>query len=229
MVRKVQVYADGADLAEIKRLGNAVCGYTTNPSLLKSAGVVDYETFAKTALQYAAPAPVSFEVLSDDLDEMERQARIIASWGDRAVVKIPIVNSRGESTVDVIRRLSEDRIWLNVTAVMTGADVCRAVAALRNSGHIISIFAGRIADTGRDPETVVRDAAMFAHPAGQKILWASTREVFNWVQAERSGADIITMTPAMIEKMLAFEGKNLDHYTRETVQQFAKDAEGLEL
>lgn len=228
-MRKIQVYADGADLAEIKRLGSAVSGFTTNPSLLKAAGVVSYEAFAKEALLHASPSPVSFEVLSDDLDEMEKQARIIASWSERAVVKIPIVNSRGELTTDVIRRLSADRIRLNVTAILTGSDACRAVAALRYSGHIISIFAGRIADTGRDPEMTIRDAAAIAHPSGQKILWASTREVFNWVQAERSGADIITMTPAMIEKMLAFEGKSLDQYTRETVRQFARDAEGLEL
>lgn len=229
MVRKIEVYADGADLKEIIRLGNSVCGFTSNPSLMKKAGIVGYEEFAKTAMEAAGGRSVSFEVLSDDFDEMEAQGRKIASWGAQAVVKVPIVNSRGESTAPVISSLSADGIPLNVTAVMSGADFCRAMAALRSRGNIISIFAGRIADTGRDPEVFVRDAARLNETSGQRILWASTREVFNVVQAERSGAHIITMTPDMIEKLVKFDGYDLEHYTLDTVRQFARDAEGMTL
>lgn len=229
MVRKIQVYADGADLQDIVALRHVVTGYTTNPSLCAKAGVSNMADFAREAMKRADGRPVSFEVIADDLDEMERQGRIIASWGPQAVVKVPIVNSEGESTAIVLRRLSEDGIRLNVTAIMTTADACRAIVSLRGPGHIISIFAGRIADTGRDPEVIVRDASRLAQPSGQIILWASTREVFNVVQAERSGAGIITMTPAMIDKMQKFDGYNLEHYTLDTVRQFARDAEGMTL
>lgn len=229
MVRKIEVYADGADLDCIRRLGNTVAGFTSNPSLMKQAGIGEYEKFAKAALKAAGGRPVSFEVISDDFGEMERQGRLIASWGAQAVVKVPIVNSRGESAAPVISSLSADGIPLNVTAVMSGADFCRAIAALRSRGNIISIFAGRIADTGRDPEVFVRDAARLNETSGQRILWASTREVFNVVQAERSGAHIITMTPELIDKMKRYDGYNLEHYTLDTVRQFARDAKGVTL
>ena len=154
----------------------------------------------------------------------EDQARGLFARLDQARTREDFV-----AAAPVLQALSADGIRLNVTAIMTSADACRAIVALRGTGHIISILAGRIADTGRDPEVIVRDAVRLAETSGQRILWASTREVFNVVQAERSGADIITMTPDMIDKMIKFDGYNLENYTLDTVRQFARDAEGMTL
>lgn len=216
------IYADGADLENIARLSDKVAGYTTNPSLLRKSGVKDYREFALRVLEVAQGKPVSFEVFADDLEEMVRQAKIISSWGPNVYVKIPITNSEGESTIPVIRELRNSGIPQNVTAVFT-------VDQIRNLYldplDIVSIFAGRIADTGIDPEETMINARK---ELGCKLLWASAREPFNVVQASRCGCDIITLAPEMIDKLSGF-GRDLTEYSLETVKQFKRDAEGLTL
>jgi transaldolase len=223
----IKVYADGADLDAIRSL-KGISGYTTNPTLCRKAGIGDYRAFGLQVLEEAAPLPVSLEVFSDDPVEMEREARAIASWGVNAVVKIPVMNSRGEFTGPVIEALSRDGVPINVTAVFTIPQVKQIVWSLRGPGALISIFAGRIADAGVDPEPIVAEAAKIAKPCGASVLWASTREVFNIVQAERCGAGVITMTPDLIAKLKKF-GRDLTAYSLETCQQFKKDAEGFSI
>lgn len=224
----VKIYLDGADLATMKILAGSVDGVTTNPSLMKKAGITEYRSFARAVLDAVGGKPVSFEVLADDLPGMERQAREIAAWGDNVYVKVPVTNSKGEFSGPVIAALSEDGIKLNVTAVFSYGQVQRVWGALERPGSIVSIFAGRIADTGVDPEPLVRQFAEIAHRNGTRILWASAREVFNVVQAERCGCDIITLAPDMIRKLDDF-GRDLTAYSLETVRQFYKDAEGISL
>lgn len=227
----VAIYADCADLASIATLARDqslwLAGLTTNPTLLKKSGISDYAKFARTVLKLTDGVPVSFEVFSDDLDEMEKQARIISAWGESVFVKIPITNSYGISTAEVLRRLTIDGIKVNVTAVMTLEQTQTALASLRDPGNIVSIFAGRVADTGVDPEPMISEAKRMAS-GRQLILWASAREVFNVCQASRSGADIITLSPELLAKMKGF-GRDLTAYSLETVQQFKKDAEGITL
>lgn len=224
----VKLYADGADLETMVRVAPRVEGFTCNPSLMKQAGITDYKTFAKEVLKIADGKPVSFEVLCDEPREMLRQGREIASWGRNVFVKIPVMNTEGKSCKDVIQKLSAENIKVNVTAVMTHAQVATAMYGIGGHPGIVSIFAGRIADTGRDPIPTIRYAKTFCSGSHMRVLWASVREVFNVEQASIAGADIITMTPAFLDK-LSNLGRDLDKVSRETVQQFYKDAEGIKL
>lgn len=235
MVKQLKVYADGADVATIKSLAAFphIKGFTTNPSLMRKARIDDYYAFGYDALIAAGGKPVSFEVFADDPAGMERQARTIAKWGVPtypAVVKIPVTNTRGVSTADLVSALTGDGIRVNVTAITMLEQATDVIDAIRGPGSIVSIFAGRIADTGVDPEPIMRDAATYAHESESKpeVLWASTREVFNFVQAERSGCDIITMTPELLAKLSLF-GRDLAEYSLETVKQFHNDARGFNL
>lgn len=223
--RKIQVFTDGAVLAEmLEWRDKGIKGFTTNPTLMKKAEVTDYEAFAKQALKEIPDLPISFEVFADEFSEMERQARLISSWGANVYVKIPITNTRGEPSTSLIARLSED-MMLNITAILTLSQVKQAAQALSNShASIISVFAGRIADTQRDPIPIMTEAARWLSENAPKaqLLWASPREVLNIKQAEDCGCQIITATPDVLKK-LELQGKPLDRYSLETVQMFYKD------
>ena len=223
----IHIYADGADLESIKqsKKNPLIKGFTTNPTLMRQAGVTDYESFAKAALQVVEGAPLSLEVFSDDFNEMEWQARKIASWGKNVNVKIPITNTKGESAAPLVKSLSADGIICNITAMFTLAQVQEIVDVLNlNCEAIISVFAGRIADTGVDPMPLMRDAAAIcsAKPKA-KLLWASPREVLNVVQANDVGCKIITVTPDLLKKVASFN-KDLTQFSVETVQMFYNDA-----
>lgn len=218
---------DGADLQQMKAFAEQpyIKGFTTNPSLLRKSGISDYALFAQQALNCAGSLPVSFEVLADDFIVMEQEARIIAQWGKNSYVKIPISNSRGESSIPLIRSLSQENIPLNITAVMTLPQVEKIAAALANSSRaVVSIFAGRIADTGRDPIPIMQQSAaiLAAHP-NVELLWASTREVLNIFHAQASGCHIITVTSDILSKLSLLD-KDLDEFSVETVQMFRRDA-----
>lgn len=201
-----------------------ISGFTTNPTLMRREGVTNYAPWAKSVIHSAGGKPVSFEVLADDLGVMHAQARLIASWGENVYVKIPITNTKGQSTAPVIWDLAQQGVAVNVTAVTTIDQVCAARDALIGAKGIISIFAGRIADTGKDPMRVVNAAVdMAANFDWIKILWASTREVYNILQADQVGCHIITVTPEILAK-LPLLGKDLDELSLETVKQFYDDA-----
>jgi transaldolase len=226
---KIKIFADGAVLADMVALyrgGSGVNGFTTNPTLMKKAGVRDYERFAKDALAEITDLPISFEVFSDELAEMERQARKIASWGDNVYVKIPVTNTKSVSTAPILKRLSAAGIRLNVTAVFTPIQVEHLVQHLSpTTPCIISIFAGRIANAGVDPMPIMKRAVEIAKvlPACE-VLWASPREALNVIQAEECGCHIITMTPDILAGLKTF-GKDLTQYSLETVQMFYQDAQ----
>jgi len=225
--RGIVVFADGANLADMRALHRAgvVQGFTTNPTLMRQSGVSDYAAFARDVLAEISDVPVSFEVFADEFPEMERQARLISGWGSNVYVKIPITNTRGESSCGIVRRLSADGIRLNVTALLTLSQVREVCGALSPKvPAIISIFAGRVADTGLDPVPVMREAVMIAHalPLAQ-ILWASPREVLNVYQAAECGCHIVTATKPLLDK-LSMRGKDLTELSRETVQMFFDDA-----
>ncbi len=225
--RKIQVFTDGAVLAEmLEWRDKGIKGFTTNPTLMKKAEVGDYEVFAKEVLKEIPDLPISFEVFADEFSEMERQARLISAWGKNVYVKIPITNTKGESSAPLIARLSED-MMLNVTAILTLSQVKEAAQALSTSHpSIISVFAGRIADTQRDPVPIMSEAARWLKenaPRAQ-LLWASPREVLNVNQAEECGCQIITATPDVLKK-LELQGKPLDQYSLETVQMFFNDGQ----
>jgi transaldolase len=226
---KVKVYADGADRASMMDLykNPIVKGFTTNPSLMKSAGVKDYVGFAKELLAQIPDRPISFEVFADDLPEMKRQGLELKSWGKNVYVKIPVTNSQGYSTASLVHELSHQGVHLNVTALFTLDQVWEVTQALKGGApSVVSVFAGRIADTGRDPMPLMQAAVEMCRSSDSNIelLWASTREPWNIVQAELCGADIITATPDQIKKMSLFN-KDLRQYSLETVQTFKKDAE----
>ena len=222
----MKIYLDGADLDTM--LQYDVAGYTSNPSLCRKAGITDYKSFGKMLSAKAVTKPVSLEVLADDFPTMESPAREIASWGENVYVKIPVTNTLGYSTGLLVYKLSNRGINVNVTALMTMGQI-RAMARflVPQTPAILSIFAGRIADTGRDPVPFITAANQCKHDKTE-ILWASTREVYNVKQAEQAGADIITMTPDLIKKMELF-GKDLADYSAETVAMFYNDAKGIEL
>lgn len=227
---KVQVYADGASIKDMVDIYNEglVQGFTTNPSLMKQAGVTDYKEFAKEVVKAIPDQSISFEVFGDDHETMEEEAKIISELGDNVFVKIPIMNSKGESSIPLIKKLSEAGVNLNVTAIFTIEQVKETVDAVsENSETIVSVFAGRIADTGVDPMPIMREAAEICHSKKNvMLLWASTREALNIVQADEVGADIITAPNAIIKKMKDF-GKDLEEYSLETVQAFIKDIDSL--
>ena len=224
---KVKLFADGADLAGIKEMASnpAIKGFTTNPTLMRKAGIADYKGFALQALQLVGGRPISFEVFADEFGEMESQAHEIASWGRNVYVKIPVTNTDGEFAGPVIERLSRAGVQVNVTALMTVDQVKRVTERLApDTPAIISVFAGRIADTGRDPMPIMAEAVsvMRARPRSE-LIWASPRELLNIVQAEQVGCHIITATNDILKK-LPLLGKDLDAYSLETVEMFYKDA-----
>jgi len=224
---KVKVFADGADLGGIIEMykNPFIKGFTTNPTLMRKAGITDYEGFARKLLEQVTDRPVSFEVFADDFPAMISQGRKIASWGKNVNVKVPVMNTKGEFAGPVLKALSAEGVILNVTAIMT-VDQVRAVAAELNEAvaAIVSVFAGRVADTGIDPipHMTACKEALRPRPKAE-LLWASPREVLNIFQADQVGCDIITCTNDMIAK-LALTGKDLMEYSRETVQMFYKDA-----
>ena len=221
------IYADTADLDDIGWLMSApnIKGLTTNPALMKKYGIDNYREFAIRVLEYT-DKPVSFEVFSDDFQGMYNQAQEIDKWGANVYVKIPVTNTKGESCAPLMKILGDEGIKVNATAIMTMQQIDTVARSLVGPS-ILSIFAGRIADTGRDPVPFITQA-IHVKKDETKILWASTREVLNVKQAEMAGADIITMTPDLIRKMDLI-GKDLAQYSLETVQQFCKDAQGLTL
>ena len=223
----IAIYADGADVRDMvaARDGGLVKGFTTNPTLMRKSGVSDYESFAREALASTGGMPISFEVFADDFAEMERQALLIATWGEAVFVKIPVTNTKGESSVELIRRLSSAGVKLNVTAILTLDQVREVVDALDpDTPAIVSVFAGRIADTGRDPIPLMREAKAIcrARPKAD-LLWASPRELLNIFQAEECGCDIITCTNEILKK-LSMVGKPLDELSLDTVKMFYNDA-----
>jgi len=223
----IKVYGDGASLEEFAALhqSGTASGFTTNPTLMKRAGVTDYAGFAHALLQLIPDRPVSFEVFSDEFEQMERQARLIASWGENVYVKIPITNTKGESSLPMVRRLAADGIKLNVTALLTLEQAARTIDALdADTPAIVYIFAGRIADTGLDPIPMIRAAvALTVLKPKAEILWASTREVLNIYQAQECGCHIITATADIVKK-LEMAGKDLAELSLETVAMFRRDA-----
>ena len=224
---KVKLFADGADLAGMKEMAAnpMIKGFTTNPTLMKKAGITDYKAFARDVLAAIPDRPVSFEVFADDFGEMEVQAREIASWGRNVNVKIPVTNTKREFAGVVIERLSKAGVALNVTAVMTLDQVERITERFdARTPAIISVFAGRIADTGVDPISHMRACKQItALRPKAELLWASTRELLNIFHAEQSGCDIVTVPNEFLSK-LDLVGKDLTEYSRETVQAFYRDA-----
>jgi len=224
---KVRIFADGANLAEMCDLyrNPRISGFTTNPTLMRKAGITDYERFAKDVLASIPDRPISFEVFSDEFEEMERQALKISSWGDNVFVKIPVTNTRGESAKALICRLSGRGVKLNVTALMTLNQVAEVSRAMSSGPQgYVSVFAGRIADTGRDPVPLMRDAAGILVQCGNlELIWASPREVLNVVQADEAGCHVITATRDILNK-LDIIGKPLEQYSLETVKMFRDDA-----
>jgi transaldolase len=224
---RIAIYADGADVRDMVAARDAgiVKGFTTNPTLMRKCGVTDYAAFAREALEATGRMPISFEVFADDFDEMERQAKLIATWGEAVYVKIPITNTKGESSIPLIRRLSAAGVKLNVTAILTLEQVREVAGALDpDTPAIVSVFAGRIADTGVDPVPLMREAAAIcaAKPKAE-LLWASPRELLNIFQAEECGCHIITVTADVLKK-LALVGKPLDELSLDTVKMFFNDA-----
>ena len=224
---QVKIFADGADRAGMLEMAAKphIAGLTTNPTLMRKAGVTDYSAFAREAIAAVGGRSISFEVFSDDFDTMEREAREIHTWGGNTYVKIPVTNTKGISSAPLIRKLSAEGIPLNVTAILTAAQVREVAAALASkTPSIVSVFAGRIADTGRDPVPHMRRALdLVRHRRKVELLWASPRELLNIFQADAIGCHIITVTGDVLKK-LALVGKDLDVYSRETVAMFYKDA-----
>jgi transaldolase len=224
---RTKIYADGAELDGMLAMYRLpyVRGFTTNPTLMRRAGVTDYEAFARRVLDAIPDRPISFEVFSDDFADMERQARVIATWGEHVYVKIPVTNTRREPAYNLVRRLSHAGVKVNVTAVMTLAQVEAVTVALAGGSPAnVSVFAGRIADTGRDPVPLMRAALEILQSAPRaELIWASPRELLNVFQAHEIGCHIITVTHDILGK-LALVGKDLDDYSLETVRMFHDDA-----
>jgi transaldolase len=223
----VKIFADGADLAGMLDLYRKpyIKGFTTNPTLMRKAGIADYGGFAKEVLQAIPDRPISFEVFSDDFAEMERQAREIASWGDTVYVKIPVTNTRGESAAPLVRRLSHAGVKLNVTALLPLEQVRDITKALAGGAPAcISVFAGRMADTGVDPVPMMSDALTIMRDApNAELIWASPRELLNIFQADAIGCHIITVTHDILKK-LSLVGRDLNEYSLDTVKMFHSDA-----
>ena len=224
---KIKIFADGADFDGIMKLAAdlRIKGFTTNPTLMRKAGIADYEAFARRLIEAVPDRPISFEVFADEFPEMIRQARQIASWGRNVNVKIPVTNTRREFAGPVIRELSAAGVAVNVTAVMTAEQVGQIAECLDPATPaIVSVFAGRVADTGRDPLPIM--AASLRALAGRpkaELIWASPRELLNIFQADAVGCHIITVTSDVLAK-LVLVGKDLDAYSLETVEMFRRDA-----
>lgn len=227
---KVKIYADGANLKDMLTAYQSgfVKGFTTNPSLMKRAGVKDYLAFAKEVVKEIPDLSISFEVFADDFETMEREALKIHSFGDHVFIKIPITNTKGESSIPLIKKLSGQGLSLNVTAILTPQQVENTVEALNpDVASIVSVFAGRIADTGRDPIPYMKKSVELCKKnKGAELLWASSRELYNVYQADQIGVDIITCTPAIIEKLKKV-GKTLEEVSLDTVKGFNRDIQAL--
>jgi transaldolase len=224
---KVQIFADGADKeGMLEMYGKTyIKGLTTNPTLMKKVGVTDYRAFCKDILTHIKDKPLSFEVFSDDFSEMERQAMEIASWGDNVYVKIPVTNTKQETSYALVKKLGEQNVKLNVTAIMTITQVRDVVAALNpNVPSYVSVFAGRIADTGRDPIPIMSASVeMLKVAPAAELIWASPRELLNIFQADEVGCHVITVTNDILKK-LTFVNYDLDDYSLDTVKMFYDDA-----
>jgi len=223
----IKIFADGADKAGMLEMyqNPRIDGFTTNPTLMRKAGISNYETFAKEILKAIQDKPLSFEVFADDLNEMERQALEIKNWGTNVYVKIPVMNTQRVSTAPLIQRLTQAGVQLNITAILTLEQVHEVADALRGGASaFVSVFAGRIADTGRDPIPLMQSALELLRPnSSAELLWASPREVLNVYQAEAIGCHIITATNDLLKK-LSLKDKDLTDYSQETVQMFYSDA-----
>lgn len=224
----IEIMVDGASLEEVSEFAplNYIGGFTSNPSLMKAAGVKAYEAFARDAIQRANSKPFSFEVVADDFDVMLTQARKISSWGADVYVKIPASDSRGNSSLDLVKKCRSENMRVNVTAVFTREQIDEFMPELSTGPDaFLSVFAGRIADTGVDPCPEVKHAVEATLNASNvKVIWASTREVFNIYQAASVGCQVITASPSLISKYLESRGKNLSDFSIETVQMFVRDA-----
>ena len=223
----VKIFADGAVKSEMVEMyrNPLIKGFTTNPTLMRKAGINDYQSFALDVLQAIPDRPISFEVFSDELDEMKRQALLIKEWGENVYVKIPVSNTRAESTVKLVDELSHAGVKLNITAMMTFRQVVEISNALVGGAPAyLSVFAGRVADTGRDPLPIMTAAVeLLKLRPGQELIWASPRELLNVFQADEIGCHIITVTVDILRK-LNQTGKNLDVFSLETVKMFREDA-----
>ena len=223
----VKVFADGAEKSAMLKLyeNPVIQGFTTNPTLMRKAGITDYASFARDIVAAIPDRPISFEVFADEFDEMERQGERIATWGDNVYVKIPVTNTRGESSASLVKRLAGRGVKQNVTALMTLRQVEEVTEALAGGPAAnISVFAGRIADTGVDPLPLLRQALAVMAPHPQlELIWASPRELLNIMQADEIGCHIITVTGDILAK-LALLGKDLDEYSLDTVKMFRRDA-----
>jgi transaldolase len=224
---KIKLFADGADLVGMVEMASKpyISGLTTNPTLMRKAGITNYTNFANEVLQEIQTKPISFEVFSDEIEEMKVQGEKIASWGSNVYVKIPITNTRGESTQPVIKYLSENGIKVNVTALMTKFQVAQVLEVLNPKvSSYVSVFAGRIADTGRDPMPIMKDCvAILSENSQSELIWASPRELLNVFQANEIGCQIITATNDILKK-LELVGLDLNEYSLETVKMFFDDA-----
>ena len=224
---KVKIFADGADLKQMISMAehSFIGGLTTNPTLMRKAGILNYEKFAKDALQVIKTKPISFEIFSDDIEEMKKQGKIIAAWGKNVYVKVPITTTSGESTKSVIDYLAENNVKLNITAVMSSKQVLHVMNYLNPEvPSCVSVFAGRIADTGRDPIPILRECIqILAENRNSELIWASPRELLNIIQANEIGCHIITVTNEILSK-IPLVGKDLNLYSLETVRMFYNDA-----
>ena len=224
---KTKIFCDSADFQTIKKFNKSplVQGFTTNPSLMRLSGAKNYKTYSLKILKVCKKKPISFEVFGDTFDEMLRQAMIINSWGSNVYVKIPVVNSKGLYCGKVIKILSQRGLKLNITAVYTVNQVRKIIKSInKNSKTIISIFSGRMSDVGKDPVPIIKESIKLTKKMKKvEILWASTREAYNYLQAKDCGCSIITMPPSIIQKISKF-GKTYQELTLDTVQKFLKDS-----
>ncbi len=224
---RVDIFADGADRSGIEELAKhpAIKGFTTNPTLMRASGIGDCEGFALDVLPLVGDRPISFEVFADDFREMVRQGRRIAGWGAQVYVKIPVTDTAGRSSSEVVWELSSQGIHLNVTAMTTPEQIERVLDSLHPGvGHFVSLFAGRVADTGRDPIPAIRRCLEILEPRPEvRLIWASPRELLNVIQAHEVGCHIITLTHDLLRK-LPLLGKDLDEFSLETVRMFHRDA-----
>jgi transaldolase len=225
---KIKLFTDGADKAQIVEMAKQswIAGFTTNPSLLKKAGVSDYEGFARDLVAAVPDRHISFEVFSDDIPEMVAQARVIAAWGKNVYVKLPVTTTRGEPLFDVVRTLSRDGVKINMTAIFTSEQVARAIEALDGGAPAcVSVFAGRLADFGIDYRPIMHDAVTRARKTKNvEIIWASTREVFNVVEADSMGCHIITAPADILKKLSALGSKSAAELSLGAVKSFREDA-----
>jgi transaldolase len=225
---RIKIFADGADRESIATLyaNPLIKGFTTNPTLMRKAGVDDYERFARDVLEIVRDRPISFEVFSDDFDEMEQQALLISSWAENVYVKIPVTNTKGDPSEEVVRKLVDRGVKVNVTALMTPAQVAEVIKWLAGGPpSYISVFAGRIADSGRDPVPLMAESLGLIRPhANVELIWASPREILNLVQADAIGCHIITVTHDLLAKLPSL-GRDLDEFSLDTVRMFHRDGQ----